>query len=118
MLTKYDQAGAQFDNLSYTCGLVQYNREKDTVKIGEEYYGEIIIATPPKTKSVIMISDFTTDSIGANHILFEGIHQKRIYNEKFNKAGLVKKIIFWAIEDSINGQIHKGKKVVNIFVRK
>lgn len=112
----YDKQGNTTKSLGR--GLIQFNRKKDTVKVDEEYIGEFVIATPPKTNAVIMIADFNSDSTGTNHVIFEGKEQIRTYKAKFNKQGSVKKIVFWAIEDSLDGQVHKGKKVLHIFVKK
>lgn len=64
-----------------------------------------------------MISDFTSDSIGENHEIMEGVGAKCVYKETFSKTGHIKKLISWAIEDSITGKIHKGQKVLDIYVK-
>ncbi|MBA3680488.1 MAG: hypothetical protein H0W73_04895 [Bacteroidetes bacterium] len=111
---KYDLNGKTIKSIGR--GLIHFNQEKDSIKIGNEFYGVFILAMPPKTKTYLMIADFTQDTIGVNHRIYEG-GQERIYKEKFYKAGNIKKIIFWSIEDSLTKQVHKGHKVLDIYVK-
>lgn len=110
----YDEKGNTIKSVGK--GLIQISCLKDTIYVNEEYQGVATLATPPNTKTVFMYADFTNDTIGKNHMINTENTQKRYFNATFKKPGIYKKIIFWSIEDSITGQIHKGNNGLEIVV--
>jgi hypothetical protein len=98
-------------------GLIKFNRLKDTIAVGEVYYGEAIMAKPPYMNSVLMLADFTPDSSGVNHEINLEKGELRHVNFKFKKPGHYKKIFFWALEDTVTQYIYKDFEVLDIWVK-
>lgn len=111
---KYNEVG----NIKTVKGspLIQYNRNKDTVKINEEYYGECEYVQPNNYSMDVNAFEFRKDSLDIKPIKLIQTRNFWTFKEKFKKNGKVNILLKWNLKDTISGTVFNGKDIITLFV--
>jgi hypothetical protein len=114
-LRSYDS----LDNIKKSLGtiLAYITMNRQYAKINQEFKYKLRIAKPPYSIISLKIGELKKDSIVTNIKSLNVENNIVKLNERFEKKGKHKKILFWEVKDTVHNQVHNGKDMFIIPVK-